>query len=344
MRAVFIARHGGPQALELREVPDPQPGPGEIRVRVRAAGINFADLLMRMGLYVGAPPPPFVPGYEIAGEVEALGEGVKGLAAGARVMAVLKFGGYAEKAVCPARQVLPLPPGKSFAEAAALPVNYLTAYHALFVLGNLREGSRVLVHQAAGGVGVAALQLAKLRNATVYGTASASKHSWLARQGLAAAIDYRREDVERRVRELTGGRGVHLALDPVGGRSFLRSYRCLAPSGLLVCYGASASAPTAAAGPLQAARAYLQAAWTYLSSGLWSPLTLMVKNKGVVGFHLGLLDDEALLAHEMSELRALWAEGKIRPHVDKAFPAEEAAQAHRFIHERKNMGKVVLTF
>lgn len=344
MRAMFIARHGGPQTLELRDIPDPQPGPGEVRIRVRAAGINFSDLLMRMGLYVGAPPPPFIPGYEIAGEIEALGAGVKGPDPGTPVLAVLKFGGYAEKAVCPARQLSPLPAGKSFEEAAALPVNYLTAYHALFVLGNLREESRVLIHQAAGGVGVAALQLAKLRNATVYGTASASKHAWLARQGLAAAIDYRNEDFERRVRELTGGRGVHLALDPVGGRSFLQSYRCLAPSGLLVCYGASASAPTPASGPLQAARTYLQAAWTYLSSGLWSPLQLMVKNKGVVGFHLGLLDDQALMAQEMAELLKLWAGGKIRPHVDKAFPVQEAAQAHRYIHERRNLGKVVLTF
>jgi NADPH:quinone reductase-like Zn-dependent oxidoreductase len=333
MKAIHIMRAGGPDVLELRDVPSPRPGPGGVLIRVRAAGINFADLVMRMGRYVGAPPFPFVPGYEVAGEVEEAGSGVTTLKKGDRVVASVRFGGYAEQVVTPATHALPLPAGATFEEAAALPVNYLTAYHALYVLGNLRPGAGVLAHQAAGGVGLAVLQLAKLRGATVYGTASPSKHAFLKARGLDHAIDYRSEDFEARVKALTGGKGVQLVLDPVGGVSFRKSYRCLAPAGTLVCYGASA-----------ASEGKLKALWTYLSSGVFSPLQFMLGNKGIVGFHLGILDDAELLGGEMRELAALWSAGKIRPHVDRAFPAEQAAQAHQYIHDRKNVGKVVLTF
>ncbi len=333
MKAIVISREGGPEVLEPREFPTPAPGPGEVRIRVRAAGINFADLMMRAGRYVGAPPVPFVPGYEAAGEIDALGEGVLGRKIGDRALAVAKFGGYAEQLVVPAGRALPIPAGRSFEEAAALPVNYMTAYHALHVLGNLRPGGDVLVHQAAGGVGLAAIELIRLRGGRAIGTASASKHEFLKGKGLEHAIDYRTEDFEPRVKALTGGRGVQLALDPVGGASFRKSYRCLAPAGLLVSYGLSAASGGAA-----------RAWWTYLSSGLFSPLQLMLANKGVTGFHLGVFHDEALLAYEMGELHRLWSEGKLKPHVGKTFPAEQAADAHRYIHERKNVGKVVLTF
>lgn len=324
MKAVFIPHHGPAGVLELRETPDPVPGPGEVLIRVRAAGINFADLMMRGGRYHGAPPPPFVPGYEVAGEVEGTG---------ARVVASVRYGGYAEKVVCAARQAMPIPEGRSFEEAAALPVNALTAYHALYVLGNLRPGATVLVHQAAGGVGLVALQLAKIRGARVIGTASASKHAFLKERGLDDAIDYRTEDFEARVMELTGGRGVQLALDPVGGRSFGKSYRVLAPAGLLVAYGMSS-----------ASGGGLGALWSYVSSGLFSPLKMMLDNKGVVAFHLGIFHDDDLLVAEMTELHRYWSSGQLRPHVDKTFPAAEAAAAHRYIEERRNVGKVVLTF
>lgn len=338
MKAIVISREGPPEVLEPRDFPSPEPGPGEIRLRVRAAGINFADLMMRTGRYVGAPPVPFVPGYEVAGEVDKAGPGVTELKPGRRSLTAMASGGYAEFVLADAAGVAPIPDGKSFEEAAALPVNYLTAYHALYVLGNLRPKSRVLVHGAGGGVGSAAIQLAKLRGALVIGTASAGKHAFAKGQGADHMIDCRTEDFAARVREITGGRGVHLALDPVGGKSFKASYACLTETGLLVAYGASAMAGK---GMNNAMRALA----TFLASGFFSPLRLMMDNRGVVGLHLGRLRAEPeLLAGEMAALVALWAEGKIRPHVDAAIPAERAAEAHRRLQDRKNLGKIVLTF
>ncbi|MBI5203109.1 MAG: zinc-binding dehydrogenase [Elusimicrobia bacterium] len=338
MKAVYIARLAGPGGLELREAPDPEPGPGQVRLRVRAAGVNFADHLMTLGLYVGAPKPPYVPGYEAAGEIDKVGPGVTRLKPGMRVVTGMKAGGYAELCVIPAERALPIPEGKSFEEAAALPVNYLTAYHALYVLGNLRPKSRVLVHGAAGGVGVAAIQLAKLRDATILGTSSASKHEFARSQGAHHMIDYRTEDFEKRVMELTGGKGVHLALDPVGGSSFKKSYACLSETGLLVAYGASAMTSNGRG-------SLFRKIGTFLTSGFYSPLDMMLTNRGIVGLHLGRLDREPeLIASEMLDLGRLWREGNIKPHVDAAVPAERAADAHRLLQDRKNTGKVVITF
>ncbi len=337
MKAVFIARRGAPEALQVREIAEPEPGPKQVRVRVRAAGVNFADVLMRMGLYPGAPPLPFVPGYEIAGEIDAIGPGVEIGRLGERVACATAFGGYAEKVVVPADWTIPLPEGKTFEEAAALPVNYLTAYHALYVLGNLRQGGSVLVHGAAGGVGVAAVQLSGLRGATIIGTASSAKHAFVMGQGAQFMLGHG-EDFEARTLELTRGRGVDIVLDPVGGRSFRKSYRCLAPAGLLVCYGISASAPGLRRNPFAAL-------WAYLRSGFFSPLSMMGENRGVVGLHIGRLSgDEPLLRHELNELHRLWSEGRITPRVDQAFPVAHAPEAHRRLQDRKNIGKVVLTF
>jgi NADPH:quinone reductase-like Zn-dependent oxidoreductase len=332
MKAITITSNSGPDALQLQDAPEPSPKDGEAIVRVRAAGVNFADTLMTKGLYYGAPPLPFVPGYELAGEIERVGTGVKGLKEGDRVFSAVPFGGYAEKVAVAVEKLLPIPRGRSFEEAAALPVNYMTAYHALYVLANLRPSSSVLIHAAAGGVGLAAIQLAQLRGARVYGTASRSKHPFLLSRGVEAAIDYRSEDFEQRVGQLTGGRGVDAALDPIGGWSFVKSWRCLAPAGMLVCYGVASGS----GGRLSSYR-------SFALSGLFSPLAMMLRNKGVAGFHLGLLPQE-LLAWEMSELHKLWDDGKLAPHVGRSFPAEQAAEAHRFLQGRESVGKVVLTF
>src|SRR5215468_2873408 len=209
MRAVWITKTGGPEALAVRETPDPEPGPGEVRVRVRAAGLNFAEVMARQGLYPDAPKPPCVVGYEVAGVVDALGPGAVGPAVGRRVMALVRFGGHADTVCAPAEQVLEIPDEMSFEEAAALPVNYLTAYHMLFRVANLRPDERVLVHMAAGGVGIAALQLCStVGGVTTFGTASASKHDVLRAEGCTHPIDYRSVDYVREVRRLTGGEGV----------------------------------------------------------------------------------------------------------------------------------------
>src|ERR687895_387904 len=221
MKALVITEHGPPDVLRVQERPDPEPGPGELRIRVRAAGVNFADLLGRVGLYPDAPKPPCVVGYEVAGDVDAVGEGVEGLEEGQRVMGACRFGGYAQLAVASADAVLPLPDGWSYSEGAAMPVTYATAYAGLVRWGGLRVGERVLIQTAAGGVGIAATQIAKLVGAEVYGTASASKHDAIRGFGVDHPIDYRSKDFADEVRRIAGEKHpLDLAFDAVGGSSF----------------------------------------------------------------------------------------------------------------------------
>src|SRR5258708_28161376 len=239
MRQMVIPRHGGAEVFEVRETPDPVPGDGEIRIRVRAAGINFADILARIGLYPDAPKPPVVVGYEVAGVVDAVGRGVTNPHEGDRVVALTRFGGYADCVVVPATHAYRCPDRLSDAEAAAVPVTYLTAALALYKMAAVTAGETVLVHNAGGGLGIAATQLARLRGATVIGTASAGKHDALRSFGVDHAIDYRNASVESEVKRLTKGRGVDVILDPIGGASFGASYRMLAPLGRLVMLGIS---------------------------------------------------------------------------------------------------------
>ena len=238
MRALWQMKNGGPEVLTVRETPDPTPGPGEVRIRVRACGLNFAEVMARQGLYPDAPKPPCVLGYEAAGEVDALGPGVDGLALGTPVVALTRFGGHADVVCVPQAQVLPMPDGMDFETAAAIPVTYLTAYHMLFRVANLQPGARVLIHMAAGGVGIAALQLcATVEGVTTFGTASASKHEVLRAEGCDHPIDYRNTDYAARVRELTDGAGVDVVLDPLGGKDWATGLRLLRPVGHLVAFG-----------------------------------------------------------------------------------------------------------
>ena len=207
MRSVVITRHGPPEVLEVEERPEPVAGPGEVRISVRAAGINFADLMARTGMYPDAPKPPCVVGYEVAGEVESVGAGVERYSAGDRVVAGTVFGGYSEVVTAVEANVIPLPERLSFEQGAAVPVNYATAWAGLVMMGGLRAGDRVLIQAAAGGVGIAATQIARKIGAEIFGTASASKHEAIRAQGVDHAIDYRNQDFEAAVRELTGGRG-----------------------------------------------------------------------------------------------------------------------------------------
>jgi len=337
MRQVVIARHGAPEVLEIREGPDPLPADDDIRIRVRAAGINFADILARLGLYPDAPKPPMVVGYEVAGRVDAVGRNVVGFAEGDRVVALTRFGGYADTVVVPAPQAFHFPDNLSDSEAAAVPVNYLTASIALYKMAALAPGETVLVHNAGGGVGIAATQLARLRRATVIGTASAFKHDALRSFGVDHAIDYRHANVADEVKKLTRGRGVDVILDPIGGRSFTDSYCMLAPLGRLIIFGLSAAATGEKRNAWRAFRAWF-------ATPRFNPLSLINRNRGVFGLNLGhLWDERRQLAGTMemliSELRA----GRITPIVARTFPLDRAADAHRFIQSRANIGKVVLT-
>ena len=328
MRQVWITRKGGPEVLEVRQAPDPQPGPDEVRIRVRAAGVNFADLMARRGLYPDAPKLPFVPGYEVAGEIDA-GPPHR---IGQRVLALTRFGGYSDAVVVPAKRAIEIPPRMSFAEAAAIPVNWLTAWHMLVELCNVKRGQIVLVHAAGGGVGTAALQICRRAGAEVIGTASASKHARLRELGLTHAIDYRTQDFAAEVKRITGGHGVHVILDAVGGASIKKGWRCLAPTGKLVLFGAS----SVMEGTVGMLSSVLQ------MTPFW-PLKVMQENKALIGVNIGRLwSQEDLLTAELRAILEVMAEGAFRPIVDAEVSLAEAARAHGRLEQRENFGKVVL--
>lgn len=338
MRQVWVTKAGPPDVLQVREVPEPQPAPGEVRIAVEAVGVNFADIMGRLGLYPDAPRIPFVPGLEVAGRIDALGAGVDPARAGQDVLALVRYGGYSEKVCAPADQVLPRPATLAVEEAAAFPVAYLAAYAGLVALAGIKPGESVLIQAAAGGLGLAAVNLARLFDATIYGTASASKHDFLRAQGVHHPIDYRRLDFEREVRRLTDGRGVQIALDSIGGRSWLKSYRALAPMGRLVIIGVSAMAPGLRRSPWGLLRFALGVPWLR-----FNPVALANDNKGVLGVNLGRLwDARAMLAPWMAQLLAWHAEGRLSVHVDRAFALADAAEAHRYLQGRQNTGKVIL--
>ena len=337
MRQAVITRYGAPEVIELREAPDPEPGPGELRLRVRAAGVNFADILARLGLYPDAPKPPMVVGYEVAGRIDAIGSGITGFLQGERVVALTRFGGYSDVVVVPAANCFRLPDELSDAEAASVPVIYLTAALALYRMAALSPGETVLIHNAGGGVGIAATQLARLRRATVIGTASAFKHAALRSFGVEHLIDYTTASVSDEVRKITKGRGVDVILDPLGGRSFLHSYRMLAPLGRLVMFGLSAAATGER-------RSLWKAFLAWKRSARFDPLSMINRNRGVFGLNLGhLWDEHTQLTPIMQMLVAEMTAGRLRPVVARTFPLEKAADAHRFIQSRANIGKVVLT-
>lgn len=341
MKAVVQTGTGGPEVLQVQERPDPVVGPGEVRIAVKAAGINFADTMARVGLYPDAPKPPCVLGYEVAGEVESVGEGVDDFKLGDRVMAGTRFGGQAELVTVPAEQLVPLPEWLSFEQGAAFPVNYGTAYAALVVMGGMRKGDRVLIHAAAGGVGISAVQLARNAGAEVFGTASPAKHDAIRAQGVAHAIDYRSQDFEAEVMRITGGEGVDLIIDAQGPASFRKDYRLLRPGGRLVMYGISENSKSGAR-DIPATLKGL-AKMPLATFPWWKSLAVMNENKGVFGLNmLKWWEREGSLDRLVEPLAADLEAKRLEPVVSEAFSFDRAGDAHRFIAERRNIGKVVL--
>jgi NADPH:quinone reductase-like Zn-dependent oxidoreductase len=331
VRAIVITRHGPPEVLEVQERPEPRAGRGEVLIDVAAAGINFADLMARIGMYPDAPKPPCVVGYEVAGTVAALGDGVDGqLEVGRRVIAPVRFGGYAERVAARADGVVALPESLSFEEGAAIPINYATAWEALIRAGNIQPGERVLIHAAAGGVGIAATQIAKRAGAEVWGTSSPGKHDAIRGFGVDHPLDYTRSGWERGVPKLD------LVMDAIGGASFRRSYRLLRAGGRLVCFGASSIATGEE-------RSIAAAARTLLTMPRFNLIKQMSQSKTVIGLNvLTLWDEFQSAARWTTALTKLLADGTIRPVVAQSFPFDRAPDAHRFIAERRNVGKVVL--
>jgi NADPH:quinone reductase-like Zn-dependent oxidoreductase len=331
MRAVAITRHGGPEVLQVQDRPDPTLAAGSVRIAVAAAGINFADVMARMGLYPDAPKPPCVVGYEVAGTVLELGEGVEGLQPGQRVLAGTLFGGYASQVVVPAADVVVLPNDLSFEQGAAIPVNYATAWAGLVPFGGLENGSRVLIHSAGGGVGIAATQIARRSGAEIYGTASPGKHARIRELGVEHPLDYTRSGWERGLPQFD------IVLDAIGGASFRRSYSLLRPGGRLIAFGASAVVSGEKRNPVSALRAVAR-------MPRFNMIKQMSESKAVIGLNmLTLWKDRGTLRPWIEPLQEMLGDGTIKPVVAGAFSFEEAGAAQTMIVERRNVGKVVLT-
>jgi NADPH:quinone reductase-like Zn-dependent oxidoreductase len=332
MRAVVITKHGPPSVLQVQDRPDPPPpAAGQVRIRVRAAGVNFADHLARVGLYPDAPKVPSVVGYEVSGTIEVVGDGVDPTRVGQRVLAGTRFGGYAEIVNAGANDTVPLPESMSFEQGAAVPVNYATAWAALHGYGSLRAGEQVLVHAAAGGVGIAAIQLAKAAGAVVHGTASPGKHTQLAALGIDKAIDYRRAGWWK-------GLGPYdMVLDALGGTSLRRSMDLLRPGGRLVAYGFSAMQQ----GEKRSLRRVAPQVLAMLRG--FNLIKQMETSKTVIGLNmLRLWDDRGTLEPWIGPLSAALADGTACPVVHAAVPFADAPEAHRILAARENVGKVVL--
>jgi NADPH:quinone reductase-like Zn-dependent oxidoreductase len=338
-RAILIERHGPPEVLVEREVSYPAPRPGEVHLRVEAAGVNFADLLMRAGLYSTVPSLPYSPGFEVAGTVAQTGAQVTGWQAGDRAVALLRNGGYAHDVVLPAAQLSRYPDALSPAEAAAIPVVFLTAWVCLFETGHVRPGETALILGAGGGVGTAATQLAVRAGLRIVGTAGdeRKRHFVVNELGADACFDSR-GNWETAVERHLGPRAVDIALDPVGGSATVSCRRLLAPLGRLVFYGLSEALPGRR-------RAWLRVARAWLRTPRFHPLSLVEPNIGMFGVHLlHLGKKERILQPALSQIFRGVSGGELRPILDRTFPldGEGAIQAHRYLHERRNLGKIVL--
>lgn len=310
----------------MEDRPEPTVAPGLLLLDVRAVGINFADLMARVGMYPDAPKPPSIVGYEVAGIVTAVGDGVTEFAVGDRVMAGTRFGGYVDQIAVAADDAIPLPDRLTFEQGAAVPVNYVTAWAALVRFGALAPGERVLIHAAAGGVGIAATQIAKRFGAEVYGTASPTKHEAIRGFGVDHPLEYGQWDLPP----------MDIVLDAIGGASFRHGYDALRPGGRLVAFGASAVMSGEKRNLLAAAKAALR-------MPRFNLISQMSVSKSVIGLNmLALWDSYGTLAPFTGALRELLDDGTIDPVVAKAFSFDQAADAHRYLAERRNIGKVVL--
>jgi NADPH:quinone reductase len=323
MRAVLCKAFGPPETLVVEGVPSPKPAAGQVRIAIRAAGVNFADTLVIEGKYQEKPPFPFTPGAEFSGDIVELGAGVQGLRVGDRVMGTSSIGAFAEELVAPVDAIMTIPDRMGYAEAAGFPIVYGTSHGALDWKARLQKGEWLLVHGAAGGVGLTAVEIGKAMGATVVATASAPEKLEVARaHGADHVIDYTKENFRDRVKDLTGGRGVDVVYDPVGGDVFDQSLRCIAWGGRLVVIGF-------AAGKIQQVPANL----------------LLVKNCDALGFYWGSYRkfNPELVRRSFEQLARWFEEGKLKPHVSHTLGLEEVARAFELLRTRKATGKVVLT-
>lgn len=328
---IEIVGRGGPEVLQWRTGEPPEPGPGQVRVRVEAAGVAFAEVLMRHGLYPGMPRPPFTPGWDLTGTVDAVGPGVEGWALGDPVVALTGTGAYAEQALVPAEWLVRRPAGVDAAEAVACALNYTTAWQLLHRVARVAAGERLLVHSAAGGVGTAVLQLGRLAGLELYGTASRGKHDVVSEAG-ATPIDYRSEDFTERLRALGG---VDVVLDPIGGETTVRSFRCLRRGGRLVCFGIGGQVGRSRA------RAFAALAVQFMRLGLWR---MLPNGRSTAFFSMGdvLKRHPDRVRDDLGHVLGLLERGEIRPLIAERIPLREAARAHELLEAGRVSGKIVL--
>lgn len=321
MRRVMVNEYGDVDVLEICDVPVPEPADGEVLIQVKVAGINYADIMQRNGLYPGGPETPYGAGFEVAGVVEAVGAGVSNYKAGDEVMAFCQ-NGYSDYVVSPEIQVMPKPEQLSWHESAAIPCQFLTAYHALCTLGNLKEGQTVLIQAAAGGLGTLMVQIARNVGATVIGTASTpEKCALIESLGCQHPVNYMEDDFVAVAKELTGGKGCDLIIESVGGDVFKNSLKCLKSRGMIVALGVASKEPNHV-----------------------NTTQLLARNHIVAGLHLNAyLVDPVAMSNAVRDLHTWLLDGKLKIIAEHSFPLEQVREAHQAISDRKTQGKVVLT-
>ena len=337
MKAAFVTQYGGPEVLEIRETPVPVPAPKDLLVRVRAIGLNFADIFGRFGVYPGTPKPPFIPGLEFSGTVEAVGPDVLHFRPGERVMGYCRLGSHAEYVLVNENYATIVPDAMSYEEGASFLATGLSAYHGIVRLATLSPGEKILIHAAAGGVGLASVQIARDLGAEVFATAgSEEKVSFARSYGAHHVINYMQYDFAEEVLRLSGKYGVDVVMDSVGGEVFKKSWQLLAQMGRYVLFGVSA---VTGKGPLSR----LKAASVYTMMRPIFPPSLMGANKGIFGFNLGTLTGKEKYFREAGiELLRFYRRGVLKPVIGRIFPFEEIVEAHRFLQTRQSVGKVVV--
>jgi len=334
-QSIFIQKHGAPSVLQYREDTISNPKPGEVTVRIHYAGINFADIMSRMGLYPTAPKPPYVPGFEIAGVIENAGDEATEPFVGKSVVGLSRNHGYSTHVNVPVDYLFFIE-DEWLDVAAAVPVNYLTAYFMMIHQAAIREDEWFLIHGIGGGVGIAALQIAQHLGVKVIGTCSGWKHESLRKMGVEHLIDYQTQHFKDEVLKITNGRGVDVVIDSLGGKALKDSLKCLSEFGRLISYGFSKATQGNT-------RNLIKVIPEYFGTPKINPMKLMMKNQAVFGFHLGLIKHREDLVKKYGQLLFQWLrDGIINPKVDAVFPLEKASEAHQYIADRKNFGKVLL--
>ncbi|XP_031558780.1 synaptic vesicle membrane protein VAT-1 homolog, partial [Actinia tenebrosa] len=335
MRCVRLNGHGGYGKLKVEKHPKPKATDGNVVVKVHACGLNFADLMQRQGSYSEAPKVPYTPGLECSGVVEEIGEHVTGIEVGSRVCCITLFGSWAEFVAVPFTHCFVMPESMTFEEGAAFPVTYLTAYLMLFHCGNIKRRKSILIHMAAGGVGTAATQLCKtVEGLKIFGTASASKHEMIKEFGVDHPIDYRTQDYVHAIKDIT--HGVDLILEPLSGSDTKKCYDLLNPMGAMICFGY--------ANQISESKGVFSAAKNWFQGVTFNPTKMIPDNKTVCGFHLGRIYTSIdLIRDAMKDLMKLYNDGALKPCIDSVFALEEVAKAQQKMHERKNIGKILLS-